>query len=185
MREIIALAALNMLVVSFVCCPAFEAIWDYVQGSDRLSESDEWSWREELLWKLPVHAAVAEVWFYFAHLAMHRSPSLYRHVHRIHHRFSAPTAMACVYAHPLEFAVCNILPIYLGCMLTNAHPTTCYGVWFPLAMMGTCKGHCGYQILGLADPHDAHHVIFSSNYGGMALLDRVFGTYQGNEGTKV
>ncbi|KAL7534282.1 hypothetical protein ACHAWF_004775, partial [Thalassiosira exigua] len=140
--DLISLAAFNMLVVApFLCCPIFEILWDRIQGSDRLTEADEWRWREELLLKLPLHALVAEVAFYLVHVLLHRSQFLYRTVHKVHHRFVAPTAMACVYAHPLEFAAGNIFPIYLGCMLTNAHPVTCYGIWFPLAMAGTCKGH--------------------------------------------
>ena len=70
----------------------------------------------------------------------------------------------------------NILPIYLGPMVfTNAHPITCY-IWWSLAMLGTCKGHCGYRIFGHADYHEEHHVLYKYNYGGMGLLDYLFGT---------
>ena len=124
-RDLILLAALNMLFVApFLCCPVFEWFWDCIQGSNRLSETDEFLWRKELLIKLPVHALVAEGAFYLVHILLHRSAFLYRHIHKVHHRFVAPTVMACVYAHPLEFAVGNIFPIYLGGILSNAHPTT-------------------------------------------------------------
>ena len=175
--DLILLAAFNMIFVAlFICCPIFEYIWDYVQGSNWLSETDDWIWKNELLIKIPLHALITEIAFYSVHVMLHHSPFLYRHIHKVHHRFVAPTAMACVYAHPLEFAVGNIFPIYLGCMLTNAHPVTCYGIWFPLAMAGTCRGHCGYRIMGWTDPHDVHHLCLRYNYGGMALLDHLFGT---------
>ena len=43
-------------------------------------------------------------------------------------------------------------------------------------MLGTCKGHCGYRIFGHADYHEEHHVLYKYNYGGMGLLDYLFGT---------
>ena len=175
--HLILLASFNMLFLApYICCPMLEYIWDYIQGDDRLREDDEWIWQREILVKLPIQALVAEVSFYLVHIILHRSTFLYNHIHKIHHRFIAPTAMACVYAHPIEFAIGNIFPIYFGCMLTNAHPSTCYYIWFPLAMAGTCKGHCGYRIFGMVDPHDDHHLHFRYNFGGMALLDYVFGT---------
>eukprot|EP00563_Minutocellus_polymorphus_P005148 CAMPEP_0181034062 /NCGR_PEP_ID=MMETSP1070-20121207/7608_1 /TAXON_ID=265543 /ORGANISM="Minutocellus polymorphus, Strain NH13" /LENGTH=246 /DNA_ID=CAMNT_0023111567 /DNA_START=64 /DNA_END=804 /DNA_ORIENTATION=- len=186
-RDLVLLSALNMLFVApLICCPIFEALWEFMQGSSRRRlEDDEWVWTHELLVKLPIHAIIAEIWFYAMHVLLHTSAFLYGTIHKIHHRFSSPTAMACVYAHPVEFALGNIFPIFLGPMLTNAHPMTCYVFWFPAAMVGTCKGHCGYQLPGLrADPHDDHHTYFRCNYGGMALADILFGTYQQTKNTK-
>lgn len=175
---LILLASFNMLFVALVIsCPVFEWMWDQMQGPDhRLTESDEWIWHRELLINIPLHAIVAEISFYSVHILLHSSSFLFRHIHKVHHRFVAPTAMTCVYAHPLEFALGNILPIYLGPMITNAHPLTCYLVWFPMAMTGTCKGHSGYRIMGVVDQHDAHHFYFKFNYGGMSVLDSLFGT---------
>ena len=178
--DLMLLAAFNMLVVTPIfCCPLFEAMWNYTQGSDRQDEADEWRWVQELLIKVPIHAIIAELWFYAVHILLHSSAILYGTIHKVHHRFTSPTAMTCVYAHPLEFAIGNVLPVFLGPALTNAHPLTCYIFWFPSAMIGTLKGHCGYRIPWLgADPHDDHHLYFRHNYGGMALADKLFGTYQ-------
>lgn len=174
--DLIQLAALNMICIAPLACPMFECIWDYIQGDNRLTSTDEWVWTNELLVKIPLHAIITEIGFYSVHVLLHYSTFLYRHIHKVHHRFVAPTAMTCVYAHPLEFVAGNIFPIYLSCMLTNAHPFTCYGIWFPLAMAGTCKGHCGYRIMGMTDMHDVHHIYFRHNYGSMVLLDYVLGT---------
>jgi len=110
-------------------------------------------WQREILVKLPIQALVAEGSFYLVHVFLSTSlnvVSLQSHtIHKVHHRFIAPTAMACVYAHPIEFAIGNILPIYIGCMLTNAHPKLCYYIWFPMAMAGTCKGHVAIVYLDL------------------------------------
>jgi len=187
-KDLLVLTSFNMLFVAvFVCCPLFEWMWNHVQQAGgptntntnhhhRLTESDDWVWQEELLYKIPMHIIITEMAFYSFHSLLHSSSWFYRTIHKVHHRFSAPTAMACVYAHPLEFAIGNIGPIYLGPILTNAHPFTCYVVWFPLAMLGTCKGHCGYRIAGQVDHHDDHHLFFNGNYGGLYLSDYLFGT---------
>lgn len=160
--DMVLLTAINMLFIApCICCPAFERVWTFIQGDERLSEADEWDWRREVWTKIPIHIMVTEVGFYSVHFLLHYSPLLFRTIHKVHHRFLAPTAMACVYAHPIEFAVGNIFPIFLGCMLTNAHPRTCYLIWFPMSMAGTCKGHCGYRIMGFTDPHDFITCLFT------------------------
>lgn len=181
--DLITLAFFNMVFVAcFICCPLYGYLWNKIQAQTNaqtypLIAEKDWNliWKDELLVKLPIHALVAEVSFYILHGLLHWSPFLYRHVHKVHHRFPAPTAMTCVYAHPVEFALGNVLPIYLGPIFCNAHPTTCY-LWWALAMLGTCKGHCGYRIMGHEDDHEDHHLLYKYNYGGMGLLDRMLGT---------
>ena len=120
-RDLIMLTAFNMLIVApLISAPLSEMLWDGING-ERLTEEDEWAWQIELLQKIPIHFIVTDLGFYMIHLAMHSQPLLYKYIHRIHHRFQAPTAMACVYAHPLEFLVGNLLPIYMGPIITNAH----------------------------------------------------------------
>lgn len=175
-RDLIMLTAFNMLLVApLISVSFFEMLWDRRNGEHRLTEEDEWVWQTELLEKVPIHFIVTELGFYVVHIFLHSQPILYKHVHKVHHRFQAPTAMACVYAHPLEFLVGNLFPIFLGPILTNAHPFTCY-VWFAAAMTSTCKGHSGYRIFGHADYHEEHHLLYNYNYGGMYVLDTLFGT---------
>ena len=176
-KDLVFLTSFNMLFVSFfICCPIYEWVWNQIQGTHRLSESqDPWNWPNELLFKLPVHMVMTDMAFYVIHCLLHHSPLLYRYIHKMHHRFTAPTVMACVYAHPIEFVVGNVLPIYLGPIFTNAHPKTCY-IWWALAMLGTCKGHSGYQIFGHADYHEEHHLVNKYNYGGIGLMDYLCGT---------
>ncbi len=175
-RDLIMLTAFNMLIIApLISAPFCEMLWDRRNGEHRLTEEDEWVWQIELLRKIPVHFIVTELGFYMIHIVMHSQPVLYKHVHKVHHRFQAPTAMACVYAHPLEFLVGNLLPIFLGPILTNAHPFTSY-LWVTAAITSTCKGHSGYRILGHVDYHEEHHYFYKYNYGGMYVLDTLFGT---------
>jgi len=173
--DLILLSSFNMLFVAFfLCCPLYKSLWSWIQGNDRLRESDDFIWQCELQ-KILLHIVATEIGFYSVHYLLHYSPFLYRHIHKVHHRFPAPTSMGCVYAHPIEFAIGNLFPIYVGPILFNSHPTTCYA-YFVLAMIGTCKGHCGYTIFGHVDHHDDHHLYYKYNYGGMYISDYFFGT---------
>jgi sterol desaturase/sphingolipid hydroxylase (fatty acid hydroxylase superfamily) len=177
--DLVALAVLNTTIVTaLAACPIVEWVWIWLVPDRPIeSETDVWMaiWTNEAFIKLPIHALVAEAAFYVVHGLLHYSSFLYQTIHRVHHRFPAPTAMACVYAHPLEFVVGNVFPVFLGPILTNAHPATCY-LWFALAMLGTCKGHCGYRLFGVCDPHEDHHRWYRYNYGAMGLLDPLLGT---------
>ena len=82
--------------------------------------------------------------------------------------------MAAAYAHPLEFIFANVAAIGVGPILTNAHPYTAY-TYFALALLSTCKGHSGYDILN-AQTHDDHHQYTEFNFGVLHLGDAVMGT---------
>ena len=58
----------------------------------------------EALVHLACCIVVSEVLFYAGHRLLH-VPWMYRHVHYVHHSFSAPIAIASIYAHPLEFVL--------------------------------------------------------------------------------
>jgi len=140
----------------------------------RLEESDPWVWYRELPLLFFVHTIVIDVWFYSTHRLLHVFKFLYAHVHKMHHRYTAPCAMAAVYAHPFEFVVSNIGGVALGPLVSSCHPYTSY-FWYGYALMTTCCNHSGYKELG-ASTHDAHHEYFNYNFGGGGLLDSLFGT---------
>lgn len=48
-----------------------------------------------------------DAWHYVAHRIMHHR-LLYKHVHKIHHEFSAPFGLAAEYAHPIEIFVLGL-----------------------------------------------------------------------------
>ncbi|KAJ6450154.1 hypothetical protein C8R45DRAFT_849223 [Mycena sanguinolenta] len=45
-----------------------------------------------------------DMFHYFAHQALHYGP-LYKHIHKIHHKYSAPFGLAAEYAHPAEVTI--------------------------------------------------------------------------------
>lgn len=38
----------------------------------------------------------------------------YKSVHKIHHKWTAPIGIAAEYAHPFEFLIGNIVPVFTG-----------------------------------------------------------------------
>ena len=159
-----------------------------------------------LAWLFPVDApspsllqapAVGALWFvmhdlsfYTYHRTLHSVPWLYKHVHSLHHAFSAPFAWSSHAVHPAELALESV-----GAMLGPlAWSATAGGlslhawwVWLAFIQLQGVMDHCGYDLP--CDPfgalpgwggtrfHDEHHERFSGNYAAaLSIIDDVMGT---------
>ncbi|XP_037543211.1 fatty acid hydroxylase domain-containing protein 2 [Nematolebias whitei] len=128
------------------------------------------------LMELAVFSMVEEIMFYYSHRLFHH-PSLYKHYHKQHHEWTAPVGIVCIYAHPLEHVISNLMPVVAGPVILGSHITTT-SMWYCLALVSTTISHCGYHLPFLPSPefHDFHHLRFTQCFGVFGVLDRLHGT---------
>ncbi|KAI5891314.1 uncharacterized protein SCHCODRAFT_02628730 [Schizophyllum commune H4-8] len=113
---------------------------------------------------------------YVAHQALHTGV-LYKHIHKIHHKYSAPFGLAAEYAHPAEVCILGAGTIcgpLLYCYFTqNLHIFTVY-LWILLRLFQAVDAHSGYDFpwslhnivpfWSGAEHHDFHHMAFTNNF---------------------
>ncbi|CAK9016578.1 Fatty acid hydroxylase domain-containing protein 2 [Durusdinium trenchii] len=132
---------------------------------------------QRLVWDISLILLFEEIGFYYTHRLAHDIPFLYKNVHKIHHEWTAPIAITCIYAHPVEHLMSNMTPIALGPLVSGCHAWLIF-VWVAVALFSTLAGHSGYHFPFMPSPeaHDFHHKFFNVNYGALKMLDRLHGT---------
>jgi methylsterol monooxygenase len=127
-------------------------------------------------------AAVAnEITFFYGHWLFHANKFLYGRIHKVHHEFKAPCALAAVYCHPVELVVSDFLPLAAGIIMFNNNLYFA-ATFTAFAVLGTQTHHCGFRWPWIPshgnqpDFHDYHHEKFNCNYGNMGFLDALHGT---------
>ncbi|KAI5476831.1 C-4 methylsterol oxidase [Pseudohyphozyma bogoriensis] len=147
------------------------------------------SWKE-ILPQLALFFIMEDAWHYVSHRILHHR-KLYKHIHKLHHEFSAPFGLAAEYAHPIEILTLGMGTVggpLLWCYFSggNMHLLTMY-IWITLRLFQAVDAHSGYdfpwslnKIFPLwagADHHDFHHQAFTNCYStSFRYLDFMFGT---------
>ena len=131
---------------------------------------------------------IEDTWHYFMHRALHH-PSVYGHVHKVHHTYAAPFSFAAEYAHPIETAILGV-GFFIPLLLFFDH-LSFFWLWLLVRQFETAEVHSGYDVplLDAVNPlhlipfyagarfHDFHHKAFNTNYASSFYFwDRVLGT---------
>ncbi len=147
-------------------------------------EPDPWGLGLVGLAYLPVSAILLffaiDAGLYYSHRALH-GRFLFRHVHRWHHRYTAPIIFTTTAVHPIEFLTFELF-LVLPTFLIPAHAGVYVAVVAYTYFIGMVD-HSGIRATWKLPLHtnnrfhDDHHVYFHCNYAHHTmLLDRLHGT---------
>ncbi|KAJ3760905.1 hypothetical protein EV360DRAFT_80723 [Lentinula raphanica] len=139
-------------------------------------------------WQIFFFMFFEDLFHWAAHRALH-TPILYKHIHKIHHKYSAPFGLAAEYAHPAEVMILGMGTLggsLFLCLFTEVHFISFF-IWVILKLFQAIDAHSGYDfpwslqhILPFwsgAEHHDFHHMAFTNNYStSFRWWDRLFGT---------
>ena len=117
---------------------------------------------------------------YYAHRALHVRP-MFRHFHRIHHRYVATTPWVVTAMHPVEFLIFQTVT-FIPLFVIPAHYLSVIAV-FVYVFVFNIIDHSGVRLRsripwqGPSTFHDDHHAHFHCNFGQHLMLwDRLHGT---------
>ncbi|KQK17305.1 methylsterol monooxygenase 1-1 [Brachypodium distachyon] len=144
----------------------------------------------ELAAQLAVYQLVNDYAGYWFHRLLH-TPWAYQHVHRVHHRFNAPFALAAPYAHWTDVLFLGVAAM-AGPALVPCHMITLW-LWFLVFQLVLVETHCGFDFpfnptklipfYGGAEHHDYHHLVGEKSRSNFAPVftycDYLYGTDKG------
>lgn len=144
-----------------------------LRGWNESSQLPTFHW---VIFELIICILMEEIGFYYSHRLFHHR-MLYKHFHKMHHEWQSPISITAIYAHPLEHALSNMMPAFLGPLLMGSHVATIW-LWVSLALLSTLNAHSGYHLPFFPSPeaHDFHHLKFNQCYGVLGVLDLLHGT---------
>jgi len=146
----------------------------------------DYGWTYYIL-SFPLMFLIHDTYFYWLHRKMHL-PTIFRLVHRVHHKSTNPTPFASYSFHYLEGILeATILPIIAFILPVQGEALI---LFLLMQFLYNVYGHLGYELypkwvlrswigkwLNTSTIHNAHHKDFEGNYGLYFLFwDRWMGT---------
>jgi sterol desaturase/sphingolipid hydroxylase (fatty acid hydroxylase superfamily) len=141
----------------------------------------------EIVWQITLSMICEDTMFYFTHRTLHH-PKLYPWIHKKHHEFYTTVSIAAEYAHPIEYAFGNVIPVFVFSKLIGSgmHLATLQ-FWLAMRVFETVDGHSGYEfswspyrLLPFSTSSEYHNYHHSHNVGNyesfFSIWDTVLGT---------
>jgi sterol desaturase/sphingolipid hydroxylase (fatty acid hydroxylase superfamily) len=142
--------------------------------------------------EMVAYVVLFDAYFYALHRVLH-TRALYRLVHAVHHRSTAPTVLTALAFHPLEAAlIIAFMPLAMWLVPIHLASLAAVGAFLSGSIV---LAHCGYEIFPswwsrvpvlnwYVTPrvHDVHHVRRDCNYSAtLSIFDWAFGTFHSPE----
>ena len=144
-------------------------LWKY-RGIDTTWES---FFTIETLVKLGLCPVMGMVIFYIGHSIGHLT-LFYKTVHKKHHEWIVPCAVAASYTTIYEYLFLNLPVLLLPAMILRINWNGSK-IWFVIITIKVVNEHSGYTFFNISNHHTNHHKYQNYNYGSF-FLDSVFHT---------
>ena len=143
---------------------------------------------------------IFDFFHYWSHRMLHQNKTLYKLIHKDHHRFNYPIPITTFFQHPVDLLISNSTPSFISFFIINRVFGVCISK-FLFKLIMTYKtyieiaGHCGKEMKTPSFPqfiwipkllhielytvnHDLHHSSNNCNYSKrFSIWDKAFGTY--------
>ena len=141
--------------------------------------------------ELLLYVVLFDAYFYGLHRLLH-TRVLYRSIHAVHHRSTAPSVLTALAFHPLEaLLLAGFMPAAMWLIPIHLASLAAVSAFLSGSIL---LAHCGYEVFPrwwqrvpvlnwYVTPrvHDVHHVRRDSNYSAtLSIFDRAFGTLRGD-----
>jgi Delta7-sterol 5-desaturase len=133
-----------------------------------------------------------DAYFYALHRLLH-TRVLYRRIHAVHHRSTAPTALTAFAFHPLEtLLIIGFMPVAMWLVPIHLASLAVVSAFLSGSIV---LAHCGHEVLPdwwqrvpvlnwyvTSRIHHAHHRRRDCNYSAtLSIFDRAFGTLRSDD----
>ena len=187
-RNEIVFAAINMAITGFTLGP----LNGFLRAKGLIAFQDA----PAAWWLVAIEFAayffLFDTWFYWLHRWMHKEP-VYRWVHKLHHKSTAPNLLTTFSVNPLESLINGgFVPIFLtgATLIAGGVHQSALALILPTNIIMGLYVHAGHEFLPrwwnktwatkwfiTTTFHDQHHKYFNYNFGGYTQIwDYVCGT---------
>lgn len=113
---------------------------------------------------------VYDVIFYLVHRLFHKK-FIFDQIHYKHHELKTTVGVGGIFTHPIEYAVCNFSPGFIGLYLIGTHHLYTICILSIAAGAGAAMTHSGYY-----GTHIKHHWSRNCYYSVYGLMDYLLNT---------